>query len=159
MNKNTMQPVIGISLIIIALFLSLSSLSQTKNTQPAANTKQAGTSRPAPQGNAIDSLKNAFNNIKSLFGKKKGGDTITLLVSDIEYEDSNLTVLKEDLRITKGVKNVVMNYKSGNAIFDIVFKGKPSELWDAQPRDARQSFKLVEAGEKNLVLAYKRIRN
>ena len=141
--------------ILFATCLSMQSNAQTGTAQSTATTKTTTGQKPASQGNSIDSLKTAFNNIKSLFGKKKGGDTITIMVSGIEYEDTSLALLKDNLRSTKGVKNVSMNYKSGNAIFDIVFKGKPSDLWDAQSGSIKQSFKLQEAGDKNLVLAYR----
>jgi len=143
-----------LSAILFALCLSIQSNAQTGASSSATKTKTTTGQKPASQGNSIDSLKMAINNIKSLFGKKKGGDTISVLVSDIEYEDSNLELLKDNFRSTKGVKNVAMNYKSGNAIFDIIFKGKPSHLWDAQSSNLKQSFKLQEAGDKNLVLAY-----
>lgn len=140
--------------ILFATSLSIHLNAQTGANQSTTKGKTTNSQKPASQGNSIDSLKMAFNNIKSLFGKKKGGDTITVLVSDIEYEDTNLALLKDNLRSTKGVKNLAMNYKSGNAIFDIIFKGKPSDLWDAQSINLKQSFKLQEAGDKNLVLAY-----
>jgi hypothetical protein len=144
-----------LSAILFATCLSLPTIAQTGSGQSAQKSKTTAGQKPAPQGNSIDTLRNAINNIKSLFGKKKGGDTITVLVADIEYEDTNLALLKDNLRSTKGVKNLSMNYKSGNAVLDIVFKGKPSDLWDAQSGNLKQSFKLQEAGDKNLVLAYR----
>jgi hypothetical protein len=46
-----------------------------------------------------------------LFGSKR--DTITITVANIDYDDSNLTVLKENLKLAKDVKAVTMQYKSG----------------------------------------------
>jgi hypothetical protein len=139
--------------VLFATCLSIQSNAQA-GAQSGAKPKTTSGQKPTSQGNSIDSLKMAINNFKTLF-KKKGGDTITVQVADIEYEDSNLSLLKDNLRSTKGVKNVSMNYKSGNAFFDIVFKGKASDLWDAQSGSLKQSFKLQEAGDKNLVLAYR----
>ncbi len=141
-----------IQVIILSACFVAHSTAQTKPPKPA--TKPA--TKPAAQGNSLDSLKIAVNNIKSLFGGlKKSGDTITILVSDIDYDDTSLYQLKESIRTTKGVKHFSMNYKSGNAIFEVTYTGKPSALWDAQPATARKAFKLVEAGDNNMVLTNK----
>lgn len=99
---------------------------------------------------AMNDLKSSFN---SLFGNKR--DTISIYISNIEYDDNNLVILKDDLKKVKGVKAVNMQYKQSAAMLDISFKGKSAELWDKLPIEARSPFKLVEAGDYNITLLYK----
>lgn len=107
---------------------------------------------------AADSLKFAVNDFKksmhSLFGGKK--DTIQILVSDVDYDDANLSLLKESLKKIKGSKLVNMQYKSSNAILDVAYKGSSTELWDQIPDNSKKAFKIIEVNDNNITLAMRR---
>jgi hypothetical protein len=150
--------------LYFACFLLISFSSRAQNqTASARPSSSSKTSQSAgPSGNQsltvkTDSLKMAMNDLKSsfnsLFGNKR--DTISIYISNIEYDDNNLSILKDDLKKVKGVKAVNMQYKQSAAMLDISFKGKSAELWDKLPIEARSPFKLVEAGDYNITLLYK----
>jgi hypothetical protein len=144
------------------LFVSFSAAAQNQTTR--ANTS-SGSKTAQPTGPSVnqslagrtDSIKMAMNDLKtsfnSLFGNKR--DTISIYISNIEYDDNNLAILKDDLKKIKGVKAVNMQYKQSAALLDISFKGKSADLWDKLPAEARSPFKLVEAGDYNITLQYK----
>jgi len=81
--------------------------------------------------------------------------SFTSPISNIEYEDSNLANLKENLKKLKGVKSVSEEYKSSNALLKIPFKGKPTDLWDELPASVKAPFRLVEAGDNFISLKFK----
>ncbi|HJW17167.1 MAG TPA: hypothetical protein VJ499_08600 [Flavisolibacter sp.] len=144
------------------LFLSFSSAAQNKTTQPGANSQATSTQSKASSNNQplsvkTDSLKMAMNDLKtsfhSIFGTKR--DTVSIYISNIEYDDANLSVLKDDLKKLKGVKGVNMQYKQSNAMLDISYNGKSIDLWDKLPSEARSPFKLLEAGDYKIILQYK----
>lgn len=104
-----------------------------------------------------DSLKSSVNDAKNSFQTLFKGhrDTTIIKITDIEYEDSNLVVLKENLKKIKGVKSISMHYSESAVILKVPFKGKPTELWDELPFAAKAPFKLIEAGDNDLQLKFK----
>src|SRR6476661_7482275 len=144
------------------LLISFSSRAQNQTARARPSSSSKTSQSAGPSGNQslavkTDSLKMAMNDLKSsfnsLFGNKR--DTISIYISNIEYDDNNLSILKDDLKKVKGVKAVNMQYKQSAAMLDISFKGKSAELWDKLPIEARSPFKLVEAGDYNITLLYK----
>jgi hypothetical protein len=77
------------------------------------------------------------------------------MIQNIEYDDNNLSVLKDYLKKTKGVKAVLMQYKAATALVEVMFKGKSTELWDELPKESKEPFKLIEANDNNITLQYK----
>lgn len=102
---------------------------------------------------AINNIKNAFGAVNKFFTAKR--DTITIMITDIEYDNTNLAQLKENLKKVKGVKSVTMHYKSSTAIMEVSAKGKATDVWDNLPLHSRIAFKLLEAGDYNLILKQK----
>jgi hypothetical protein len=145
-------------------------------TAPTRNTETApvGNTEPTPVGNTetaavrnelpgtmsrSDSLKMALTNIKNavtaaqqLFLSKR--DTMTIVVPNIDYDNVNLSQLKESIKKVKGVKSVNMHYNASTARLEIAFKGKPTELWDNVPPLIRSRFKLIEALENKIILQH-----
>ena len=147
-------------LLPLAALFSLAVTAQTKTTtqnKQTTTTAPSNTSQkpPPPSISAqTDSLKLAADDIKksfnSLFGNKR--DTIVIAVANVEFDDSHLAVLKEQLKKLKGVKSVVMQYKASSALLEVSFKGKATDLWDKLPAEAKTPFKIVEAGETTLMV-------
>lgn len=138
------------------MLLCLQLQAQTHTT--AQNTNQQKLSPPkTSMTQAADSIKMAINDAKTSFSTLFKGhkDTTTIMISEIDYEDPNLALLKEDLKKVKGVKAVSMEYKSSTALIKVPFKGKPTSLWDELDAPAKTPFKLVEAGDNDLVLKLK----
>ncbi len=106
---------------------------------------------------ASDSIKMALHDAKTSFNTLFKGhkDTTTIIISNIDYEDSNLTTLKENLKKLKGVKSVSMEYKSSTVLLKIPFKGKPTDLWDQLPPPAKAPFRLIEASENYISVKFK----
>ena len=130
--------------------------SSTQNNQ--AKAQPAVSQKPATMSQAADSIKYAVSDFKksmnTLFSVKK--DTIQIFVSDIEYDDANLTGLKESLKKVKGGKFVNMQYKASNAVLEVCFKGNSTPLWDELPPESKKGFKIVEANDNNLTLAVRK---
>ncbi|HYJ63342.1 MAG TPA: hypothetical protein VEV62_06340 [Parafilimonas sp.] len=161
------------------IFLASSVLAQTRTTQAgsqntkgpsqtATQTKTSSSSQLAKSTQEIssnskqissssDSLKMALNQVKSSFSSffKPKRDTIAISISNIDYDNDNLTLLKEDIKKLKGVKSLAMQYKAATAMLEISFKGKSMDLWDALPQEAKQGFKLIEADDNNISLSKK----
>lgn len=129
-----------------------STQSNQAKAQPAANKK------PVSMSEAADSIKYAVGDFKksmnTLFRVKK--DTIQIFVSDVEYDDANLTDLKESLKKVKGGKFVNMQYKASNAVLEVCFKGNSTQLWDELPADSKKGFKILEANDNALTLAVRK---
>ena len=152
--------------MLLAGFLSMAASAQTKNapTKTASQTSTSPNQAKAPAQKSLsaqtDSLKMTVNDIKtsfhSLFGSKR--DTIAIMIPDIEYDDANLAVLKDNLKKLKGVKAVMMQFKSSSAVLEVSYKGKATELWDKLPAEARAPFKIVEAGDNNITLENKKAK-
>lgn len=107
--------------------------------------------------NTSDSVKAALNDAKTSFNTLFKGhkDTTFIKISNIDYEDSNLDNLKGNLKKLKGVRSVTMQYSSSNVLLKVPFKGKPTELWDELPSTAKAPFKLIEAGDNDIMLKFK----
>jgi len=149
-----MKAVCLVSFGILLLSLQLQAQPRTSGQ----NTKQQ---KESPQKESLtqaaDSIKFAINDAKTSFSTLFKGhkDTTTIMISGIDYEDPNLALLKEELKKVKGVKTVSMEYKSSTALIKVPFKGNPTALWDELDASAKTPFKLVEAGDNNLVLKIK----
>jgi hypothetical protein len=143
--------------ILIAVLLSLNTQAQVQ----AANQKVAAVAKNVQPkqtiSSASDSLKLALDEAKSSFNTlfKPHLDTTTIMITNIDYEDSNLTVLKENLKKIKGVKAVSMQYKSSNVFLRVPYKGKPTDLWDKLPPASKSPFKMVEANDNSILLKFK----
>lgn len=152
--------------VALASFLSFTAIAQNK-TSPARTTTQTTTSSNQAKAPAqpsltaqTDSLKMAVRDIKTSFNSLFGGkrDTIAIMIPNIEYDDASLVTLKDNVKKLKGVKSVVMHYKSSSALLEVCFKGKAADLWDQLPAGAKASFKLLEAGDTNITLEAKSAR-
>jgi hypothetical protein len=148
-------------LLVASLFglciFAQSKTTTTQNKQPTNTTPAKTTNQNAQQPSLsaqTDSLKLAADDIKKSFNTLFGGkrDTIVIAVANVEFDDTNLAILKEQLKKMKGVKGVVMQYKGSSAMLEVSFKGKATDLWDKLPDDAKTPFKIVEAGENSLMV-------
>jgi len=128
---------------------------QAKSTTQTTNPNQ----KPVTMSQTADSIKYAVNDLKksmnTLFHSNKK-DTIQIFISDVDYDDANLSLLKESLKKIKGGRFVNMQYKASNAILEVSFKGSSTQLWDEIPADSRKAFKIVEANDNNLTLAVRK---
>jgi hypothetical protein len=117
----------------------------------ASATPKSHAADSAAAKSSMDSLKYDINQIKSFF-KGKNRDTINISIPNIAFEDASLTVFKQSVQGTKGVKGVTMGYKSGNAMLKVIYHGNSTQLWDALSQSSKQSFKMVEADDNNMQL-------
>jgi hypothetical protein len=160
---------------VLAMLLSASVVAQKRGTtQSSSSSNQAkapAATTKSPQktlSDGTDSLKKATKDLKTsmndvktsfstLFGSKR--DTIAIAIANIEYDDASLAGLKENLKKLKGVKAVMMQYKASNALLEVSFKGKATDLWDRLPAEVKSPFKLVEAGDNTITLENKAVKD
>ena len=102
---------------------------------------------------ALANAKTAINSLSKLFAVKR--DTMTINIADIDYDNSNLAQLKDDLKKLKGVRSVTMHYNANTATMEIAYKGKPADVWDNLPADVKEVFKVSEFGDNNIKVKYK----
>jgi hypothetical protein len=147
--------------VVLLLLLSSSINAQTKATNQVKTASQKPVQNPLTSASdsismAVNDIKTSMNGVKTSFNSLFAGkrDTISILIPNIDYDDANLALLKENLKKVKGVKAVLMQYKSATAILEIMFKGKSTALWDELPHESKEPFKLVEANENNITLKY-----
>lgn len=147
--------------LAIALSFAMLANSQVKNVSNRSyqakadtTTRRGAANNQKTMSQAADSLKFAVNDFKksmnTLFGGKR--DTIEIFISNVEYDDANLSALKESLKKFKGGRLVNMQYKSSAAILQVFYKGNPTELWDQLPEESKKAFKIVDAENNSLTL-------
>ena len=144
----------------VQLFAQVNKSSSTQSHQAKSSSQptQKSTPKPVNMSQAADSIKYAVTDFKKsmnqLFGNKK--DTIQIFIADVDYDDINLSALKESLKKIKGGKFVTMHYKASNAVLEVCYKGSSSELWDQIPVDSRKAFKITEASDYTMTLAVRK---
>lgn len=152
------------TLYFATAFFLLSQLTNAQVTKTSSENNQAKAQTPSNQkpvtmSQAADSIKYAVTDFKksmnTLFHSNKK-DTIQIFVSDVDYDDANLAMLKESLKKIKGGKFVNMQYKTSNAVLEVSYKGSSTQLWDEIPVDSKKGFKIVEANDNNLTLAVRK---
>jgi len=102
---------------------------------------------------AVNKIKDAFGALNKMLGAKR--ETMAIMISDIDYDNTNLSQLKGNLKNVKGVKSVQMNYKAPNAVLEVSFKGKATDVWDNLPVATRSAFKLLEMTDNSIMLKQK----
>lgn len=154
---------------VCASFLCLSAVAQSKVVTKASNAVNNTNATVSQASNAINQTTNTVNSavqgVKSIKGmmsglfpkKNKGGDVI-IAIAGIEYDDENLSTLKESIRKVKGVKDIDTDYKGGTAFINVNFKGDGSDLWDKLPKEDKKLFKLAELADGNLIIEYKKAK-
>lgn len=105
---------------------------------------------------AADSVKMAMNDAKNSFNTlfKTHKDTTTIMISGIDYGDSNLSVLKDNLKKMKGIKSVITQFQSNTITLKVPFKGKSTDLWDKLSLYSKTPFKVIEATDNNIIVEY-----
>ena len=98
-------------------------------------------------------LKNALVNVNKFFARNS--DTMSIVVVDIDYDNSYLTQLKDGIKKLKNVRSVVMRYGGTTATMEIIYKGKPTDVWDNLAAAVKSAFKIAELGDKNIKLNYR----
>jgi hypothetical protein len=143
--------IIYLILFEMIMLVSINTDAQVKKVVPQKITPKQTMSSTS------DSIKMAVNDAKTSFNTLFKGhkDTTLIQISNIEYEDPNLTNLKECLKKLKGVKTVSMQYSASNVILKIPFRGKPTDLWDELPAPSKAPFKLIEASDNEIMLKFK----
>lgn len=154
-----MQAIIRTSVLFILFLATMHAVAQTKTgnkpVKPAAAKKDTATSQFSM--NDLKKADSAMKNLKTTMATVFGGarNQITIQITGIEYDDENLSLLKEEIKKIKGVKDMGTAYKAGTAKIALSFKGGTDELWQAIPKEARQSFKLTEATGNTIIAVYK----
>ena len=147
--------------IFILCFVIISSKSMIAQEPSNNSLPEQGVVESAPaQMTAQDSLKqsisqikNAFTDINKLLARKR--DTMSIVVSDIDYDNINLAQLKDNLKKVKGVRSVDIKFNGTTATMEIAYKGEATNVWDSLPVTTKSAFKVSEIGDKNIKLSYK----
>ena len=145
-----------LSLVLLSFNALQAQLVQTGDTLAGAAT-QPNAAAPMTSGDslkqAMSNFKSALSDINKLFTRKS--DTMLIVIPQIEYDNSSLARLKECLKKAKGVRTVTTHYSDATATLEIAYKGKPNEVWEMLPEDAKAAFRLTELGTTSITLQYK----
>jgi hypothetical protein len=139
-----------LSFFIIASLINITAFAQEDSIAPPPNLVM---SKSDSLKMILNKAKAAFTNISKLLLAKR--DTMTIMIPEIDYDNNSLTELKENLKKMRGVKSVVMHYNASTATIEVACKGKPTDVWDNVSTDVKTKFKLMEAGDNNIILKYK----
>jgi len=163
--------------IILAASITINAAAQTKINNKVNNAVNKVNQTKATLDNAgatIATTKQTIEDAKTILGDIFGNDKkkkdsmkeeaaaasaspqVIIIINDIEYEDENLSLLKENIGKANGVKKVTKDFESGIATLKIVYGGTSSELWDSLPKESRTSFKLVKSGDNMITLSLKK---
>ena len=137
----------GITLFFHSVYAQQSSTENLPGVESIPMTAQDSLKQSLAQ------LKTAWSDLSKLLVRKS--DSMTIEVAGIEYDNSQLTQLKDGIKKLKSVRSLVMRYAGTTATMEIMFKGKPTDLWDNLPATTKSSFKISEIGDKNIKLNYK----
>ncbi len=102
---------------------------------------------------SLAKLKTAWADVNKLLVRRN--DSMTIEIAGIEYDNSHLTQLKDGIKKLKNVRSLAMRYSETTATMEIIYKGKPTDLWDNLPATTKSSFKISELCDKNIKLDYK----
>jgi hypothetical protein len=152
----TIMKKIFILCVLIISSRSLMAQEVANESSPVPVAVQSSTATMTAQDSlkkSISEIKTAFSGMSKLFARKS--DTISLLVSNIDYDNSNLTLLKDNLKKLKGVWSVIMHYNGTTAMMEIACKENSSDLWDKLPANLKSYFKVAEFGDKVIKLSYR----
>lgn len=145
---------------VLCLVIAFSQTLFAQEGSPANPQQQEAAQNTAGQMTAQDSLKQsiatlktAFAGVNKLFVRKS--DTISVMVSNIDYDNTNLSELKDAIKKEKNVRSVAMHYTGTTATMEVIYKGKPTDLWDNIPTTLKSAFKIAEIGDKNISLTYR----
>lgn len=123
-----------------------------KKVTDAGTTVNEANNVMASTSGAITNAKNTFNTI---LGGGKSKEANIFVIAGIEYGNEDLELLKNDIKNTKGVKDVVTNFKDGTITIMVKCKINATGLWDKIPQSEKSKFKLVQSDEKSILLEYK----
>jgi hypothetical protein len=100
----------------------------------------------------MDTLKQGIRNIGNMF--KKAG-TVKFIINNIDNSNTDLLSLKKGIQKTLNVKKVEDSYEVNDAILNISYKGKASDLWNTLSANAKQAFTLNQMNDTLVSLNYR----
>ncbi|QFZ55521.1 hypothetical protein FEZ18_12265 [Oceanihabitans sp. IOP_32] len=106
---------------------------------------------------ALSTTKQTIKDIGSIFKskKEKTKQTININITDVEYGNSSLEMLKNAIKSTKSVKGVTKKFKNNTATFLVEFKKSADELWQNLPVKTKSKFKVLAIEEHSMSITLK----
>ena len=110
--------------------------------------------------NTVDSSKETIATIGSLFGSnknkknKKKEDMVVITVQQVNYDNTQLNSLYQNLIKSRGVKKPIKKFNNGTASITINYKETADMLWQSIPAKERESFKMIEISDHNIVVQF-----
>ena len=80
---------------------------------------------------------------------------VNVSVAGIEYDDANLTKLKESIKANKKVQDVKQSFSQNTAKLSLIYSGDATELWDELPAAVKQPFKMITIENSKIDLQLK----
>lgn len=141
------------------VFLSLSLSAQVKEIKKANKTANEANSQATELDTTLQTTKQTIASLKGtlngLFGSKGKKETV-IGFSGIEFGDDNLSLLYDEFRGMKDVKNVSKNLNQGMVNFQINSKKGAVHLWENLPINLKSLFKVTEANEEGMMVQYRK---
>ncbi|MBS1742422.1 MAG: hypothetical protein JST81_05250 [Bacteroidetes bacterium] len=153
--KHTIKFLLLCSLLVVRFNVHGQSKMATDINSKINEVNNATNETGATIENATKTLENAKTLFKELAGKTTTDkNKMTIVVSGIHFNDSNLELLESAIIKLKGTKKVSKTLQSGIITISLKYRQDANHLWNKLPAETRKLFKPVEVVEKTLLLNY-----
>ncbi len=99
--------------------------------------------------NTVNTLKDTFG---SFFGSGKNKKETVIAFAGLEFGDEKLSLVFNELKEMKGVKDVSTKIDQGTVQMVIKSKKEVFELWENFSPKVKEMFKVVQASDQNLLV-------
>lgn len=160
-----MKKIIFSLFILAGTIATLSSVAQvtTKANQKAAEINAAATNTSMTVSNTVNTVSTIKDVGSMLFGSKKPRATtiLQIVISNISYEDTCLSILKLKIEKIKGVKDIKTAFTKDVATLSIEVKKNitPDDIWQTIPAETKSSFEMEAMNDNNISLLRKAVSN
>jgi len=90
-----------------------------------------------------------------VFAQTGAKTQVNISVAGIEYDDANLTKLKESIKANKKAQDVKQSFSQNTAKLSLTYSGDATELWDELPAAVKQPFKMITIESSKIDLQLK----
>lgn len=145
------------TITFLLFFLCLSSFSQVKEVKEANKTAKEANEQVKDLDTTLQTTQQTVTSLKNtltgFFGSKGKNETI-IEFSGIEFGDNNLSLLLNEFRGMKGVKDISKNLDQGTVYFKVNSKKGTVHLWENLPGNLKDLFKILAANEEGMLVQY-----
>jgi len=162
--KSQKQIIVLLMLLVFSTTLSQHRNSRTKIDENKISSKIDDTNKEINDVNesvenstktierTTETLEETWGVIKGKFGGKKSKNNISIIIRPISYDNEHLNNLYRHISKASGVKKSTKSYNANVISISLDCKNTADDIWQDVPKNIRSNFKIVEIGEKNIIL-------